>query len=249
MRALVRSELLKQRTTRTTWFLFLWMTGLVTMVVLLHVFSLKAGNLSLRDGQLKVLGWGTGIGALFSSILGAMSITSEFRHGTIRPTLLVTPRRGRVVAAKLLSSMLAGVAVGLLAEGLAAVLETTGLAARGIPSTLTGGDLAQLLAGGAFAAGLFAAIGVGIGAAIRTQVGVIIGLCVWILLIETTLIGNVPSAGKFAPAAAAGAIAGAIQTQITADLVAPALGVLLLASYATAAAGLGARTMARRDIG
>lgn len=249
MRALVRSELLKQRTTRTTRFLFLWMAGLVTLVVLLHVFTLKAGNLSPRDGQLKVLGWGTGIGALFASILGALSITAEFRHGTIRPTLLVTPRRGRVVAAKLLSSMLAGVAVGLLAEGLAAALETTGLAARGIPSALTGGDLAQLLAGGAFAAGLFAAIGVGIGAAIRTQVGVIIGLCVWILLIETTLIGNVPSAGKFAPAAAAGAIAGAIQTQTTADLVAPALGVLLLAGYAAAAAGLGARTMARQDIG
>jgi ABC-2 type transport system permease protein len=248
MKPLVRSELLKQRTTRTTGLLFLWMAALTALVVLLHAFSLKAGDLSTRDGQLKVLGWGTAIGALFSSILGAMSITAEFRHGTIRPTLLATPRRTRIVAAKLLTSVLAGVAVGLLAEGLAIALETVGLAARGIHVVIAGGDIAQLLAGGAFAAGLFAAIGVGIGAAVRNQVGLIIGLCIWNLIIETILVGNIPSVGKFAPGAAAGAIAGAIQTQDSSKLVAPALGVLLLAGYATAAAGVGVRTITSRDI-
>jgi ABC-type transport system involved in multi-copper enzyme maturation permease subunit len=244
----VRSELLKQRTTRTTGLLFLWMACLVALIVLLHVSSLKAENLSPRDGQLKVIGWGTSIGALFSSILGAMSITAEFRHGTIRPTLLATPRRVRVVVAKLLASILAGLVVGLLAEGLAAALEAAGLAVRGIHIALTGGDLAQLLTGGALAAGLFAAIGVGIGAAVRNQVAVIIGLCIWVLVIETTLIGNIPSAGKFAPGAAAGAIAGAVQTQAPSELVAPALGAMLLTIYAVAAAGLGARTTTRRDI-
>ena len=248
MKALVRSELLKQRTTRTTGLLFLWMAGLVALIVLLHVSTLKAANLSPQDGQLKVLGWGTGIGALFASILGALSITAEFRHGTIRPTLLAAPKRARVVAAKLLASGLAGLAVGVLAEGFTAALETAGLAARGIHISLTGGDFAQLLGGGAVAAGLFAAIGVGIGAAVRNQIGTIIGLCVWNLLIETTLIGNIPSAGKFTPGAAAGAIAGALQTADRSDLITPALGFLLLAAYALAAAGLGARTITRRDI-
>jgi ABC-2 type transport system permease protein len=248
MTALIRSELLKQRTTRTTGLVFLWMAGLVTLVVLLHVFSVKTADLSSRDGQLKVLGWGTGIGTLFASLLGALSITAEFRHGTIRPTLLATPRRHRVVAAKLMAGILAGLVVGVLAEGFAAALETIGLAARGIHISLTGGDFAQLVGGGAVAAALFAAIGAGIGAAVRNQVGAMAGLCLWSLLIETILIGNIPSAGKFTPGAAAGAIAGAVQTQVPAKLVAPALGLLLLAGYALAAAVLGVRTITRRDI-
>jgi hypothetical protein len=107
----------------------------------------------------------------------------------------------------------------------------------------------QLLAGGAAAAALWATIGVGVGALVRNQIGALIGLCVWLLLIETTLIGNVPSAGKFAPGASAGAIAGAIQTQSAAKLLAPGLGVLLLAAYAALTAGAGALAIARRDVG
>lgn len=248
MNALIRAELLKQRTTRTTSLVFLAMAGLITLVVLLHVFSLKMVNLSSRDGQLKVLGWGTGIGTLFAAILGALSITGEFRHGTIRPTLLATPRRPQVVGAKLIASVLAGLAVGVLAEGFTAALETAGLAARGIHIGLNGGDFVQLLGGGAVAAGLFAAIGAGIGAAARSQIGTITGLCLWSLLVETILIGNTPSFGKFMPGASAGALAGAVQTQDPAKLIAPASGLLLLAGYALAAALLGARTITRRDI-
>jgi hypothetical protein len=248
MMALIRSEFLKQRTTRTTALVVLSMAALLALVVLLHVLTLKTANLAPRDGQLKVIGWGTGIGTLFAAILGALTITAEFRHGTIRPTLLVTPRRGRVVTAKLLASGLAGLAAGILAEGLAAALETAGLAARGIPISLTGGDFARLLSGGAIGAGLFAAIGVGIGAAVRNQVATIIGLCIWSLLIETILIGNVPSAGRYTPGAAAGAIAGAVQTADPSQLTRLALGLVLLAGYALAAAGLGAQAITRRDI-
>ena len=44
MSALLRSELLKQRTTRTILQLPLWMVGLVALVVLLHVFSLDVAT-------------------------------------------------------------------------------------------------------------------------------------------------------------------------------------------------------------
>ena len=248
MSRLVKSELLKERTTRTSLLLLVWMTGLILLVVLLHVLSLSTGHISTSDGQLKVVGWGTSIAALFASLLGAMSITAEIRHGTIRPTFLATPRRGRVITAKLIAGALTGVAIGLLAEGLTAAIEAAGLAARGIHIQLTAGDYLQLFAGGAAAGALFAAIGVGLGAIVRQQVGAIVALCVWLLLIETTLIGNIPSAGKYAPGAAAGAIAGAIQTQTPAKLVAPALGLLLLAAYAAFAAGAGALLTNRRDV-
>lgn len=149
MSAVLRSELLKQRTTRTILQLPLWMAGLVALVVLLHVFSLDVATLTGRAGQLKVLGWGTSIGALFAALLGVLSITGEIRHGTIRPTFLATPRRTRVIIAKVAAGALAGLAIGLLAEALTVGLESAGLAARGIHIALTGGDYLQLLAGGA----------------------------------------------------------------------------------------------------
>ena len=248
MRGQLRSELLKQRTTRTSFLLLLWMVGLVALAVLLHVFGFSAEELARDENQLKVLGLGASLGALFASLLGAMSITGEFRHGTIRPTLLATPRRTRVIAAKVAASALAGLAVGLLAGALTAGVEAAGLGARGIPIELSAGDYAQLLAGGAVAGALFAAIGVGVGAVVRNQVSAVVGLCVWLLFIEPLLFGDVPAAAKFAPGASAGAIAGAIQTQVASSLLAPALGVLLLVAYAAAATAAGSIATTRSDV-
>ena len=46
-----------------------------------------------------------------------MAITSEFRHGTIRSTFLVTPRRSRVIAAKVVASVFRA-ASSAIADGL-----------------------------------------------------------------------------------------------------------------------------------
>jgi ABC-type transport system involved in multi-copper enzyme maturation permease subunit len=248
MSGLLRSELLKQRTTRTTLQLPLWMVGLVLLIVVLHVVGFSVHELSSRENQLKIYGWGTGIGCLFAALLGALSITSEIRHGTIRPTYLATPQRARVIAAKAAASALGGLALGLLAEALTAAVSSAGLAARGIHIALSTGDFAQLLAGGAAAAALWAAIGTGVGAIVRNQVGAVVGLCVWLLLLETSLIGAAPSAAKYAPGASAGALAGAIQTQSATNLLAPALGALLLLAYAAAATAAGSITTTRRDV-
>jgi ABC-2 type transport system permease protein len=246
--AQVRSELLKQRSTRTNLLLLAWMVGLVVVVVALHVLSFSVADLSRESNQMKILGLGTSIGALFGSLLGALSITGEIRTGTIRATLLVTPRRARVIAAKTLASMLAGAAVGLIAAALTAGAEAAGLAIRGIPVELGGGDYAQLLAGGVLATALFAAIGVGVGAIVRNQVAAVVGLCVWLLFLEPLLLGDLPGAAKYAPEASAGAIAGAIQSQIADALISPALGVLLLAVYAVLAGAAGALAITRRDV-
>jgi hypothetical protein len=90
----LRAELLKQRTAGTAVGLFAAMLGLVALAVVLHGL-VPAGNLDGSSEQLMVLGRGEFLGALFAALLGALSITTEFRHGTIRPTLLVSPRRAR----------------------------------------------------------------------------------------------------------------------------------------------------------
>ncbi|MDQ6613494.1 MAG: ABC transporter permease [Actinomycetota bacterium] len=247
--AAVRSELLKQHSTRTRSGLLAAMVALVAAAVLLHVFTLAGQVLAAGDNQLKVVGWGTSLGALFAAVFGALSITSEIRHGTIRPTLLATPGRGRVIAAKVTAAAVTGAGFGLIAQAAAVGLASAGLAARSIPVAFNGGDIAQLLAGGAAAAALWAAIGVGVGAVTRNQVGAVVGLCVWLLAAETSLIGSIPSIGKFAPGELAGALAGAIQEQTAStNLVAPALGGLLLVAYAAAFFVAGSIATTRRDI-
>jgi ABC-2 type transport system permease protein len=247
VRAQLRAELFKQRSTRTILGLFGGMLGLVALAVLLHAAGLPAKNADSASEQLMILGRGEVIGTLFAALLGALAITAEFRHGTIRPTLLVTPSRSRVIAAKVWTSALIGLVFGLAASALAVGVGTAALRARGVDMALDTGDYALLIAGGALAASLWAAIGVGLGAVIRSQVPTLVGLCAWLLFVEGLLVGDVTnfvSVGKFAPGAAATALSG----QEPDKLLAPAIALVLLGSYAAVAALAGALATDRRDV-
>ncbi len=247
MTAQLRAELLKQRSTRTGLGLFAAMLGLVAFTVLLHAFGLAAQNVGSSSDQLMVFGRGEFLGALFAALLGALSITTEIRNGTIRPTFLVSPRRGRVVAAKVWVSMMIGAGFGLAASSLAAGIGTVALELRGIDVQLGGSDYALLLAGGAAAAALWAAIGVGLGAVVRNQVPALVGIVVWFLFVENLLVGDlagVGDVGRLLPAAAGKAISG----QNPETLLAPAVALALLALYAAVTAVAGARAASRRDV-
>jgi hypothetical protein len=242
----VRSELLKQRSTSTTLGLLVGMLGLVLFAELLHGVGLAAEHLDTRADQLITFGRGEFLGVLFAGLVGALSITGEFRHGTIRPTLLVTPQRGRVVAAKVVVSTVVGAGFGLAASALAAGAGAAALRMRGIDVELAGGDYALLVAGGAAAAALWAAIGVGVGAVVRGQVPTIVGICAWLLFVEGLLAGDALDldVSRFAPGAAAEAISG----QEPGALLAPALGGVVLAAYAVGAIAAGWLATERRDV-
>jgi len=136
----LHSELLKHRSTFTNLELLLAMLALILLAVLLHALSLPADRLASASDQVQVFRFGPLLGALFAGLVGALSITGEIRHGTIRPTFLITPRRGRVIAAKIVASGLVGIVFGLVAVGVAVGVGGAVLAARGIPITLDRGD-------------------------------------------------------------------------------------------------------------
>lgn len=248
MTAQLRSELLKQRSTRTNLGLLAGMLGLVLFAVLLHGFGLPASSIARSSDQLMVFGRGEVLGALFAALLGAMSITAEIRHGTIRPTFLINPWRGRVVAAKVGACILIGAGFGLAASALAAGVGTAALRVRGIDVQLDGGDYMLLIAGGTAAAALWAAIGVGLGALVRSQVPTLVGISAWLLFVEGLLggdlVGGVDNIRRFAPGAAAEGITG----QDPGTLLAPAVGLLVLALYAAIAAAAGSLATTRRDV-
>jgi ABC-type transport system involved in multi-copper enzyme maturation permease subunit len=246
MRAQLRSELIKLRSTRTALGLFAAMTGLVALAIVLHSL-LPAQALARRNNQLTILGRGEFIGALFAALLGALTVTSEIRHGTIRPTFLFTPRRGRVLWAKIWASVLAGTAFGLVAGSVAVATGVAAFGARGIDLRLDGSDYALLVIGSAAAGALWAPIGVGVGALIRHQVPTVVGICAWLLFVEGLLAGDLVGLGdifKYLPGSAASAVSG----QEPGTLLAPATGLVLLVAYAAVAGVAGALATSRRDV-
>ena len=92
----VAPELRKMRSTRTNLGLLAGMVGLILLTVLLNGFMPKPDELATHDNQHALLSAGTSA-ALFAALIGVMAITGEFRHGTIRPTFVVTPRRTRAM--------------------------------------------------------------------------------------------------------------------------------------------------------
>ncbi len=199
MMRLLRSELLKMRSTRTNLALFLSMTLLVLTIVLVHGLTTHDLQLASRDNQRSLLAVGA-VGIIFAALVGIMSVTSEYRHGTIRPTLVFSPRRERVVLAKLLASLLVGTVFGVLAEGLTFALGSGLLAARGASFALGATDAAVLFFGTIGAAALWAMLGAGLGALARSQVGAILGLVVWVSCSRTSSSGSSRASAASLPA-------------------------------------------------
>lgn len=245
MRQHVRSELLKLGSTRTMLGLATAMVTLVALAVVLHGSGLPANDLAAGSEQLSFLiGWGAMFGALFAGLLGAMSLTSEVTHGTIRPTLLATPQRRRVLAAKAVASALAGAGFGIVATATAGIAGTVALNLRNVDNALDTGDYAQFIVGGAIAAALWGVLGLGIGTIVRAQVPTIVGILAWVLFVEGILIDNVPDIGRLAPSAVGRAISGLQAGTLLAPT--PAAGLLTLYAVATlTAAGVAAT---RRDV-
>jgi ABC-type transport system involved in multi-copper enzyme maturation permease subunit len=239
----IRAELLKIRSTRTTLGLVLGMVALVLLFVLLTGFLADVDGLSSKDDQLNYLGLGS-LAALFAALAGVLVVTSEYRFGTIRPTIVFNPRRSQVVGAKLVASMLAGLVFGVVAVGLSYGIGRAILSGRGIPLALDGGDVAQLLLGGLAVAALWGAIGVGLAAILRNQIASVIGLIAWSLLVENLLFGLVPKVGRFTPGRASDALMG----MTTDHLLSGVAGAAVLVAWAAVLAAVGIAITARRDV-
>jgi ABC-2 type transport system permease protein len=243
MTSQLKAELLKIRSTRTTLGLVLGMVALIVLFSLLTGLASKEHDLLTTEDQREALSVG-GIAGVFSALAGIMLVTGEYRYGTIQPTFLFTPRRRRVLAAKLAAGALAGLVFGIVGEGLSFGIGYACLAGRGIDYALSGGQTALLLLATVAATSLWGSIGVGLGGVLRNQVGAIIGLLAWGFVVENLLFGLVPAVGRFGPVHAGDGFAG-----LTTDhLLHAAPGAIVLAVWAVAVSAAGVAIAARRDV-
>ena len=243
MTAQLRAELLKIRSTRTTAGVMLGMIGIILLFSLLTGLLTKAPHLVATGDQRDLLGVGD-FAAVFAALAGIMAVTSEYRYGTIRPTFLFTPRRTRVLGAKVAAGMLAGAVFGLVGVMLGFAIGYACLAGRDIDFALDGRQVALLVLSTIAGAALWGGIGVGVGAVVRNQVAALIGLLAWGFVAENLIFGFLPGLGRFGPVHAQD---GLIEFS-TKHLLGPATGALVLVAWAAALSTLGTALAVGRDV-
>jgi len=193
---ILRSEWLKVVSVPTTWVL------LGAMLLIEGLFAgLVAGVGDLKDlktADPRVMLLGTSLQTVLMFTLGALLATNEYRHGTANQTFLITPRRERVIAAKLAVGLAVGVVAALLYITVNAGLGLSILSKRGVS---VDGDLAvNIYLGMGVGLVLGCLFGVALGALLRNQILTIVtGFLLFSFLRGTVALFIGTDVGKFFP--------------------------------------------------
>lgn len=197
-------------------------------------------------------------GYVFTLVMGTLSVTGEFRYQTLTPTYLSDPRRGVVVAGKTAGQFVTGVAFGLATVIVATAIGAGLLAILGHGTGLGESSIQRSLVLSPIALGLWAVIGVGLGALIRNQVAAIVVIIAFNQIVDPILRVALGALGgesvvKFLPTSAAEAMAGGgLGSLLTAGGTSHALawwgGGLVLLAYGIVFIVLGWVFTLRRDV-
>ncbi len=271
MIAALRTEIRKITTTRAWWInalvMFGYMLVMAAIMAASFVFSMRAAEegsvtsdpmvLDPQSAASSVYTLAVALGYIFPAVLGAMVVTTEFRHRTITPTLLAEPRRTLVLGSKL-PAVLPFAVVVALAGVLGTVLGGAAtLAALGEPTFLSDPQMQRTIAMSVVALIIWSLVGVGFGSVLTNQVAAIVVLLVFTQFVEPLLrlllaqFEPTEMISKFLPGAAGEAIAGSslYVSSGLAELLVPWQGILVLLGYAVVFTVIGRLTTFRRDIG
>lgn len=209
MTDLIRSELFKLRTLRMNFVLvILGFVFVVVIVGLVGIFAEIDGFQSPDSAEVaEIVGVTAILPGLLMSVIGVLAISSEFGHGTIRPTLVATPSRSKVFLAKAL--VLAVLAfIWAFVVGVAGYLVGYVLLSARDAESLTlfdrDGTLSVLFVGLPILFVLLTLFGYGLGLLIRNSPAAVTLAILWPILIETIIgtalaLGGVDEPGKFLP--------------------------------------------------
>lgn len=253
MRLLLSAEFRKLSTTRLWVWLLLAAAAITSLYVSLQIAfaddpATWTQPLHTIQGQRTLLASAASAAAPLAAVLGAIGIAGEFRHRTATPTFLASPRRNRVIAAKLATYAITGGGYAIVCLGVAVAIGWPWLAADGIRLDVTDPDTLATLGGVIVAAATFGAIGVGLGALLRDQVATIVGLLVYLFVVEPilTAVGSLETLTNYLPGPARNALTGTALT--TRTFLEPWEGAAVLLAYAAVAGGLGVLATMYRDV-
>ena len=253
MTRLIAAEFRKLVTTR------LWLWLLLTSLAWTAGYSALAITLSRRPGDLTPpLSGAAGQHALFAigaggagpiaAILAVAGTAGEFRHRTAAATFLATPRRARVITAKLIIYLLAGAGYALACVTVSLAVALPWLAVRGTPVSLAAHGNLTVLGAVIISVALFGVTGAGLGALLGSEVVTIAGLLLYLYVAEPLLshITALGSVTAYLPGVAADGLTQASQAGVR--LLPSWQGGLVFTAWAAAIACAGTVVVARRDI-
>jgi hypothetical protein len=255
MTAVIRSELLKIRTTAVPWVLAgvaVLINGLLILVIFLSKDYGGAGDdVPHTTQQLRNL-LGSGFtGYILALLLGVLMITIEFRHKTVTTSFLVTPRRQVFVLGKLITAAVMGALLGVLMLVVALVGGGLTLSARGGSFSALAHQIPAVAPGFILVFALFSILGVGIGSILTNQVAAIIVSLGWFIILEGILTSLVHAAYKWVPTGAADAASNLTRNQgngIHFALFNWWQGALLMLGYGLLFAVIGSALLSVRDV-
>ncbi len=203
---------------------------------------------------------GATTGYILTLAIGVLSIGAEYRHKTITGTFLTSPKRLRVMAAKVISLLGIGAVNGIVYLVGSVAAGAVMLEARGYSAFPDAGSLTRTLLLLLLALGLWALIGLGVGILIPNQVAamlVAIGVAWFVEPIVATVLmfqdwGEQIS--QFFPSTATTAMLETFGGMTMDPTQAGTTGLewwaaaLVLAAYAAVMAGIGSWLTTRRDI-
>lgn len=268
MRATVLAEYRKLVTTRLWWVLLAAMAAYLAFIAAILAWTLTRPDATTGSGSgavpitaleatRSVYTVGSSIGYVFPLIIGALAVSSEFRHRTITPTLLAEPRRTVLLVGKLVAGLAAGLVFGLVGTAVSTSVGAAVFAAAGKPTLLDDSSTWRSVGLAVVAMALWALLGVGVGTVLTNQVAVVVVVLAWTQFVEpiarlalgaTSWGGHVVS---YLPGAASDALTGgSFYTEVASG--APLLdwwaGLLVLLAYVAVFAVVGRLTTLRRDI-
>jgi ABC-2 type transport system permease protein len=253
MKLLIAAEFRKLFSTRLWLWLIAGSVGLTALYASLLIgFSedpdTMTASLTTPDGQQTLFAVAAGGANTLVAVLAAIGMTGEFRHRTATATFLATPRRGRVVAAKLITYAGVGAAYAVACLLAVSVIAVPWLTAKGIDINLLEDGLPSTYAGVVADVIAFALLGVGLGALLRNQVATVVGLLVYRFVAEPILTG-IPALHDWTIYLPGSASAALTQVSLTTQEYLEAWqGGLVLVGYALALAVAGALISMRRDV-
>ena len=248
MLRLVRAEFVKLRTTQVWFWLLL---AAIAISALICVGGMAGGGVTDAHDVAEAMADTNGV-CITTFVLGILVITTEFRYQTVTPTVLGTPRRSRIVAAKLVATALVGAGFGLTCVAVSSAVTFPWAAGKGISTPLDDHDVRRTLLGLPLVIILMGLVGVGVGALIRNQVtAVVLGLI--FLLVLQNIVAAIPTVKSAWPYTPSGGVTAVLYSGPDAapnhiDLLPVWGGAIVLLTWALIPAIAGATITMNRDI-
>ncbi|MBB4905604.1 ABC transporter permease subunit [Actinophytocola algeriensis] len=246
---LVRSEWTKFRSLRST-----WLTAAVTVVLGVGVGALSASAQARESGG---EGWDPTAASLTSiivaqlaiGVLGVLVMTAEYATGTIQPSVVAAPRRGRLLAAKAAVLTAAALALGQLIGFASFLTGQAMIAGAGAPhATLDQPGVLRAVIGSGLYLAAVGVLGLGLGAVLRSTAGAI-GTLVSVTLVIRLVAQTLPESwrewmGRYWPTAAGENIVSVVPVPGT---LGPWQGFAILCGFVAVVVAAGYATFRTRD--